>query len=438
MTFRSKALPCLTLALAAMLPVAARSQDVSSDVRERMSAALAEMQKGNARGYLQRMEAIVADRPDFPRAHVNLAAAYAANGLLAEATAALGQLADLGLYSAVDRSSDFAELRERDDFKAVVARLNANMNPIGNGLIEYTLPSQNGIIEGIAWRESTGVAFFGDVRNRTVWVRGQDGRISRFAEESPDLLGVFGLAIDEVSGTLWAATTGRPEMIGYEPSHANVAGVADINLTTGRVRRIFTVPVGREDHVVGDLAVGTDGFIYATDSAAPVIWRFSSRSGAVERFIESPEFASLQGIVVLPGGRSLIVSDYVNGLIAVDIPSRRFSVMPPPPETTLVGIDGLVLAPDGSIIAIQNGTRPPRILRVELDGSTGTVARVTVLESAHLTMADPGLGTIMGDSLLFVGNTGWSRFEPPATLADRPRPVPIFRTELGGDAPSTR
>jgi hypothetical protein len=96
-----------------------------------------------------------------------------------------------------------------------------------------------------------------------------------------------------------------------------------------------------------------------------------------------------------------------------------------------VGADGLVLAPNGDLIAIQNGVRPNRVLRITLNDDGQSIAGVTALEAAHLQMAEPSLGC-MGEAgcLYFIGNAGWSRFENTNAAPTAPRLVPIYRTKV--------
>ncbi len=384
--------------------------------------------------YLAKMEAAVTLRPDFPRMLVNLAGAQLAAEHPDEAISTLERLAETGLSSPVEKSEDFAALRPRKDFQAVVKKLAANLHPRGGGEIGFTLREVTGLIEGIAWREKTGQFFFGDVNGRSVWVReGKEGALRRFTPEGDDLLGVFGLAIDEAAGTLWAATSAVAAMRGFTPDQDGTAALAEIDLTSGVVRR--TIPVVRvagdqQSHVLGDLAVAADGAVFVTDSGGPTLWRLAPGGAALERFVESDEFMSLQGIVLLPGDVA-VVSDHANGLLRVDLGARNVRRLETPAGTSLIGLDGLALAPDGKIIAVQNGLRPNRVLRLEFEGVADAVASVVVLESGHITMAAPSLGCIATDGdFFFVGNAGWTRFEATDGKPTLPRQVPIFRTKL--------
>lgn len=384
--------------------------------------------------YVAKLEEAVALRPDVPRLLANLAAAQVAAERFDDAIATLERMAAMGITSPVDESDDFAPLREREDFAEVVKTFEANSRPRGSGEIAFTLRDVTGLIEGIAWREKTGKFFFGDVNGRAVWVRSEDRKLRRFTPDTEELLGVFGIAIDESTATLWAATSAVPAMRGYTSDLKGTAALAEIDLGTGELRRTYPLPPPEHDestHLLGDLAVSLDGSVYITDSGEPVLWRLAPGDQAIERFVENPEFISLQGIVLL-SGRGAVIADRLNGLLQVSLDDGSVLRLEAPADTTLVGIDGLVAAPDGSLIAIQNDTRPTRVLRIELDAAAETVTDVTVLESGHYTMAAPSHGCIgSGGDLYFIGNAGWPHFVEDDGEPTEPRPVPVFKTSLG-------
>lgn len=383
--------------------------------------------------YLAKMEAAVALRPDFPRMLVNLAAAQLVADRPDESLATLERLAVLGVSSPVEKSEDFVALRPRPEFQAVVKKLAANLHPKGAGEVAFTLREVTGLIEGIAWRKKTGEFYFGDVNGRAVWRRKTDGTLQRFTPEGADLFGVFGLAVDETAGALWAATSAVPAMRGFTADQDGSAALAEIDIETGAVRR--TIPVVRRagdqySHVLGDLALANDGSVFATDSGGPILWRLPPGGSALESFVENPEFLSLQGIAILPAGLA-VLSDHANGLLRVDLTTRQVRRLDSPPDTTLIGIDGLALTEAGHLLAIQNGLRPNRILRIEFDGAADSVASATVLESGHITMAAPSLGCIAVDGdFYYIGNAGWTRFENTDAAPTAPRLVPVFRTKL--------
>ncbi len=390
--------------------------------------------------YLVKMEAAAALRPDFPRILVNLAAAQLANDRAEDALATLTRLAALGAHSPVEKSAEFAALRGQKKFQAVLKKLGDNMVSQGRGEIDFSVRGVTGVIEGIAWREKTGTFYFGDPHHRCVWVRPPatdkrgEAEVRRFTPEGDDLLGVFGLAVDEERGALWAATAAVPAMKSFEANMDGAAALAEIDLESGAVRRVIPLVRGSGDrysHVFGDVALGPDGSVFLPDSGGPMIWRFAPGATALEVWAESAEFLSLQGAVVAPDLGALYVADHANGLLRVDLTTRVVRRLESAPNTTLLGIDGLVRAPSGDLIAIQNGLRPNRVLRLTLDAGGEAVAAVTVLEAAHPNMAAPALGCIAtGGNLFFIGNAGWTRFDEPGATATMPRPVPVFKTKM--------
>ncbi len=434
---------CLViLALSILIAGAGRAQEPTAAramklAREATTAA----DEKNFPQYLQKMEEAAALRPDFPRILVNLAAAQLANDHADDALATLGRLAALGAHSPVDKSEEFAALRGTKEFKDVVAKLTKNMEPQGEGEIAFLLPDMTGLVEGISWREKTGDFFFGDVFNRAVWLRTKDKKVRRFSTDDDTLFGVFGVAVDEDRRALWGATSAVPAMHGYTSELDGAAGVAEFDLETGALRRVVRVPPtnDHQTHVLGDLALAPDGGIFLPDSGAPALWYLAPRADALEVFAQSPEFLSLQGVVVAPDSGALFVADYASGLLRVDLASHAVRPLDLPPNTTLIGLDGLVRAPNGDLVATQNGLRPKRVLRISVDATGEAVTAVTVLESAHLNMPDPTLGCIGPEGkFFFVGNAGWSHFEGGDAPATAPRPIPIFQTKLAVAPPKKK
>ena len=116
---------------------AAAARDVSaSEAMKLAREAAAAAEAKDYPAYLAKMEAAVALRPDFPRMLVNLAAAQLAAERADDALATLERLAATGLSSPVEKSEDFAALRPRKEFQAVVKKLAANLHPRGAGVFE--------------------------------------------------------------------------------------------------------------------------------------------------------------------------------------------------------------------------------------------------------------------------------------------------------------
>jgi sugar lactone lactonase YvrE len=366
-------------------------------------------------------------RPDSPRYLHNLAALSARLNDTAAALDFLRQLSDLGVAPAIERDPDFASLQGTPEFSRMLQEFAAKRAPRGEAEILAALTGRTGIIEGIAFRERTGDLFLGDVHHRCIWRRDRDGRVARFSAEDEEMLGVFGIAIDDRRNTLWATMSAVPEMSGYTPEMKGYAALAEFNLGTSELRRVVPVTVDGREHGLGDLCIGPDGSVYATDSKAPVIWLLAPESEELQKVIDSPVFGSLQGIVM--EGRTLVVADHLNGLFTVEIATGNINALPPPKSTTLAGLDGIVTVP-GGIVATQNGVEPQRVIRVSITPELDAVTNVTVLAAGLPELTDLSLVTLMHDRPIVVAGAGWDGMTPMTGKSPPEHTVRVFQIAL--------
>lgn len=290
----------------------------------------------------------------------------------------------------------------------------------------FTLPDSTGIVEGLAYRESTGDFFLGDVHHRCVWRRDRAGHLTRFSPPGDELFGVFNLIVDEPHARLWAATSIVAETARSTAAEKGRAALVALDLATGRIVEKFPLPDDPRPHVLGDLALAPDGTIFVTDSLAPIIWRLAPRATALENLLESSTFRSLQGLALLPSKNELLVSDYARGLFIVNLTTRAIRLLDPPPGNTLRGIDGLLL--DGrTLIAVQNGHSPERLLRLALSSAGDSITSVEILASGPADFADLTLLTRALGQLYVIANSGWALAKDGAVPAHEVR---VFRLQL--------
>lgn len=371
--------------------------------------------------------AALALRPDSPRYLHNLAALSVLTGDEPAALAALRRLAALGVAPALERDPDLAPLQGTPAFRLILQQFAANREPQGEAEVLAELPGRTGITEGIAFRARTGDLFFSDVYHRGIWRRDRTGQVLRFSAEDEEILGVFGLALDEPRRALWATLAAVPEMAGFTAEQKDRTALAEFDLGTAELRQIVPLSGDGRAQALGDLAVTEDGTVYATDSKAPVIWKLALGAEEFEKAAESPLFSSLQGIVLKD--RRLIVADYANGLFAVDLASGQVRALAAPKDTTLLGLDGLVGIP-GGLIATQNGTEPQRVLRITLTPAGDAITGVSVLASGLPHLTDLTLLTLVNDRPVVIAGSGWELFDSTKATAPRAHTVRIFQIAL--------
>jgi sugar lactone lactonase YvrE len=382
-------------------------------------------QQGDMPAALAKLEEAATLRPDYPRIQLNLARVYTALNRPGDALAALNRVAAMGLQMNVEADPGLVALKESPEFQAVAARLSAGPAvPAPTDATSFLLSDITGIIESCLLDPVTLEWYFGDVRNRRVWrLEAGSGSLKPFTHDDDRLDGVFKIALSPDRKTLWAATASLGVMTGPDNEDGKRSALVAIDFATGRVRDRFPVPGDGHKHLLGDFVLASDGSLYATDSFSPVIWHLAAGGTALEPWLQSDEFLSLQGIAFSADAQSLYVADYANGIWRVDPATKAVSLLVAPAHATFFGIDGLYTVPDG-ILAVQNGVNPQRVLHITPAASGASTTRVFAL--GQPAMDDLALGHVANGRFHFVGNSGWALFDPPPESPPAPRDVVIY------------
>jgi hypothetical protein len=158
-----------------------------------------------------------------------------------------------------------------------------------------------------------------------------------------------------------------------------------------------------------------------------MIWRLPPDGTQLEPWLADDDFISLQGIAPSPEGHILYISDYANGIWRIDVTTRAVTLLTAPANATFFGLDGLYAVP-GGLLAVQNGVNPQRLLRITL--SPDGISSARVVAGGLPAMTDLALGQVVADRFYFVGNSGWSLFDPPPATSPAPRPVTVYSIRL--------
>ena len=345
--------------------------------------------------------------PGSPTIAYELAASAAKLGHPDEAIAGLTRLADAGLTYDLAADADFASLAERADFPALRERLVANRNAIGASMRVMSFASADAIPESLAWDARTKRLFVSGIRQCEIRVVADPTRAGatdrRFARLPSS---VFALGIDATRHRLWAtiATVAQADGCGEGSPKAERTALLALDLRSGRVlQRIEAGLPG----VLGDLLVADDGTVYVTESVHGAVLRLRPGASAFDRLDVAGEFTSPQTPALSADGRTLIVPDYARGIARLDLGTCPCAARWPAngPGVFSAGIDGLVRDGD-TLLAVQNGTSPPRVIRFADD-----LARQQVLESGTPGFGEPTHAIVVGRALWFIADVGWDRFE---------------------------
>lgn len=361
--------------------------------------------------------------PGSPTLVYKLAASAARLGHPDAAVAALTRLADAGLSYDVAQDDDFASLASHSGFVAVRERLRANAGATGGSSALHDFTAPDWIPESLAWDAGTRRLFVSDVRHCEIRVLADPTRphaVERRFARLPS--SVFALGIDARRHRLWAsiATVAQSDGCGEGAAKDERTALLALDLRSGRV--LQRVDAGLPG-VLGDLLVAADGTVFVTESLHGAVLRLRPGATAFERLDVAGEFASPQTPALSADGRALLLPDYVRGLGVLALEGCPCAARWPANGDAVftAGIDGLVRDGD-ALLAVQNGSQPPRVLRLGDD-----LRRQQVLESGTPGLGEPTHVIVVGRQAWFIADVGWDRFEDAGS---RKPGAPASRAQL--------
>lgn len=312
----------------------------------------------------------------------------------------LQRLAAMGYAPGQQTLDTLAVYLPETEMVALRQRFGANGARVQASRLFTSLPGDHRLVEGIAWDARTGRLFAATVVSRALLVREARGWRAIEGLESGSL---FSLAIDPRRRLLWAASG----VVEQTPNPAGAfRGLIGIDLATLRPVRRLAVP---GEGSPADIALATDGTIYASDPNSGAIYRARPGDTALSVVVPPGRLRSPQGLVPSADGRRLYVADYGYGLAEVHLTDGSVARLESDANTMLDGIDGLYPW-RGGLLAIQNGTSPRRILWLSLSADGERISAARVLESNHADWGEPTLGFVRRNDFLYVADAQWERY----------------------------
>jgi hypothetical protein len=410
----------LATRLAAQADSTWRQHDAAAD------SAMAHGDWADARRHSLALDRLLGGHPAVP---AQLARIALRAGDTAEALAQLGRLEAMGVASRVFGDTAFASLRLLPAFQRLAAAVTAAGATVGSARLVAEMPDAESLVEDLAWDAARRRVIVSDVHRHRLRAVSAAGRVTDFGPPLPAGWGVLGLGVDRARGTLWASAFTLPQAEGYAAVDSGRAEVLRLDLATGRVRRRFGLPRGAAP---GDLAVAENGDVFVGDGRLGTVYVVRRHADSVEVLVPPGRIRSTQQPAIALDGRTLFVPDYGRGLARVDRASGAVRWVGRPAEVTLTGMDGLLM--DGcTLIAVQNGVNPNRIVRLTLDAALDSVVRADILLRDTTLAPEPTHAAFVDGALWVIGRAGWARFDDDGRAAAGVprRPPSIVRIARG-------
>jgi len=378
-----------------------------------------------AQAQLARLQALRAQRPGDGMLVYFEALLRVRAGETEAALAALRSLVGRGLGIVPAPGIGFEPVWDDPAFLAVRRQLADGESRTASAPESFRLADPKLIPEGIAFDPAHGRFYVGSIAQRKIVGVDRDGKaLAELSRPGDGLDGVLGLAVDPRTRSLYAVSTN----VFDEPPEAERRNVVfRYDLATGALVERLPVPSARQ---LNDVAVGPDGALYATDSAAGALFRRRPGEAGFSAWLAAGGLPGANGVAVGLDGTVYVALS--TGIARIDRDSAAVERMAQPDSAVTGGIDGLYWH-EGDLIGVQNVSNPGRVIRVRLADGGRRIAGVAVLQSHHHpAFAEPTTGAIAGSALHVIANSHVGRLQPGGELKDAAtlRPTVVLAVPL--------
>jgi hypothetical protein len=299
------------------------------------------------------------------------------------------------------------------------------MQPMGASEPVFTLPDYVKLPEAFNWDESRQKFLIGTLAGGQVFAVGKDGLVEELLEADADngMWGVIDILTDPQRNRLWITSAAIPGFARYNPIDKGRSALFEFKLDTLEFIESYPMPVDGYTHILGNMALAPNGDLYTADRALPLIYGKLADEKKLKPMLVLKDMVSQRGLAMQPDGRIMYVADREMGITVVDLVGKRAGILKTPETLNLGGIDGLYLK-DNTLFIIQNGIRPQRVMRLQLDASGTVVESVRPLAVAQPDFDFPSFGSIVGTEIYyFASNQGIAK-------TGTEKPVTVLRTPL--------
>jgi hypothetical protein len=343
----------------------------------------------------------------------------------AEALRWLEKYAAMGLKYDVAADDDLKPLLAEPGFAPVAQEVKERTRPIQRAEAVCALPLPDLMPEDLTFDHAAGSFVVSSIQHHTLYrvKLPKAGEAECALEEMPledqaKRWPVLAVSADPTRKLLWMTANAMPGFTGFPKEDDGKAALFAIDGATGKTVRRFDLVAGGPA-VLGDMSVAEDGTVYVSDSIGGGVYRVRGdlATAALEKI--AGDFFSPQTPVLAADGKRLFVADYSMGIAVVDLTGAdapgQLNYLPHPESVAVTGLDGLYLSGD-SLIGIQNGTEPERIVVFHLNAAQTAITSAEVIEQSTDRLGDPTHITRLSGWFYVTANVGWNKVDDHGQL----------------------
>lgn len=342
----------------------------------------------------------------------------------AEALQWVQKFAATGLAYDVAGDNDLRSIASEPGFQKIADEMKSRTRPIQNAEAVCTLPMPDLMPEDIAFDKLTNTFVVSSIQHHTLYrllspqKSGRDCTLKEIPlKESAKRWPTLAVSTDQQRHRLWFTASAMPDFTSFPKEDEGKASLFAMDETSGNILQRFDLAEGHPA-VMGDMSVAQDGTVYVSDSVGGGVYRVQGDLKMAKLEKIGGDFFSPQTPVLAKDGKRVFVADYPMGIGIVRLSGNqpgKLEYLPHPENIAVTGLDGLLLDGD-SLIGIQNGTQPVRIVRFRLNATQTEIISAEIIEQGTERLGDPTHATAANGMIYVSANTGWSKVDDHGNL----------------------
>ncbi len=362
-----------------------------------------------------------------PNYLLRVASVEAHLGHNAEALQWMQRYADMGLSYDVASDDDLKPLLNEPGWSKIAAQMKNRALPVMHTQEVCRLSVTDLMPEDITFHRASGEFIVSSIRRHSLFrfkLPSGDSKECMLTElpleNEAKRWPVLAVSADTRTSAVWMTQAAMPGFNGFPKDDEGKTALLAVDPVSGKIQHKLNLE-SKGPVMLGDMSVSQDGTVFVSDGRGGGVFRVrdGGQSGEIEGIADG--FFSPQTPVLAGDHQRVFVPDYSIG-VAVLSPSAhgekaKVTYLEHPANITLTGLDGLLLSGD-SLIGIQNGTDPERIMRFRLNRKQTRVLSAEVIEQSTARMGEPTHAVATGGWIYVIANVGWNKVDDHGELKE--------------------
>ncbi|MEJ8567086.1 hypothetical protein [Elongatibacter sediminis] len=345
-------------------------------------------------------------RPYEPQYLIGMVVGTALLGRQTSAYSYMHKMQEQGLSFDFNSTDDTESIRGTEVYDYINDLLVRAGDPLGEAEVAFRLPEADSYPEAIVWDPTRERFLTGAVDTGEILAVSKSGEVESLLKPDADTpwWSVHGLSVDAERNRLWVSTTAVPAFRDVPRNMLGASALLEFTLDELELVGRFPVPGDSLPHLLGSSVVHPSGDVFVIDRALPMLYRKAAGGAALEAYLGNKELVGFRDIALSADGKRLYLADAALGVMVVLPDDQKSTMLAAPESLNLGGISGLAVS-GNALMMIQNGIRPQRVMRLELDPSGLSVVEVKPVANALETFNFPSFAAAHGDSLWYFASS---------------------------------